>query len=63
MTCLLDLGADLNAQDADGVTAIMLACKGKNFEVIELLQKRGARLDIKDNVLSSLCYLFSFFLN
>jgi uncharacterized protein len=46
---LLDLGADVNAQDLlDGRTALMGAAhKGRN-DVIELLVKRGADLSLRD---------------
>src|SRR5688500_10159108 len=46
---LLDLGADVNAQDAlDGRTALMGAAhKGRN-DVVELLVKHGADLGMRD---------------
>jgi ankyrin repeat protein len=49
---LLALGADINAIDANGVTALHLAIKEsaeeKNSRCIRLLLKRGADLSIRD---------------
>lgn len=45
---LLDLGADVNAVDGDGRTALHGAAhKGRN-EVVQLLVEHGARLDARD---------------
>jgi ankyrin repeat protein len=48
VTICLDLGVDPNAIDSDGRTALHGAAhKGRN-EVVELLVKRGAKLDARD---------------
>jgi ankyrin repeat protein len=41
-----------------GQTAIFFAIEKSNLEIIEMLIKGGARLDIKDNVSLSLSLLF-----
>lgn len=45
---LLDLGADVNAQDDDGRTALMGAAHKGSTEVAEMLIDKGARLDTHD---------------
>jgi hypothetical protein len=48
VTLLLDRGADINAKDKDGVTALWLAvCKGYE-EIVTLLLDRGADIKAKD---------------
>lgn len=42
---LIQRGADLNVQDSDGRTALMMA---DNADVVEALLKAGARTDLKD---------------
>jgi len=43
---LLDRGADINQQDADGNTPLMLAIKSRYSGGVTLLLERGARTDI-----------------
>jgi len=45
---LVQSGADVNAVDRGGVSALMLAAAQKNIEVTQLLLKAGARLDARD---------------
>lgn len=45
---LLDAGANPNARNAGGISPLMLAAGSGRTEMIELLRKAGARLDIKD---------------
>src|SRR6188508_1352833 len=47
MLCL-ELGADVNATNSMGLTALLGAANRGSNDLIELLVKRGARLDIKD---------------
>jgi ankyrin repeat protein len=44
----LELGADVNAANSMGLTALLGAVNRGRNDIIELLVKRGARLDIKD---------------
>ena len=44
----LELGADVNAANSMGLTALLGAANRGSNEIIEILVKRGARLDIKD---------------
>jgi uncharacterized protein len=44
----LELGADVNATNSMGLTALLGAVNRGSNDIIELLVKRGARLDIKD---------------
>ena len=44
----LELGADVNASNSMGLTALLGAVNRGRNDIIELLVKRGARLDIKD---------------
>lgn len=46
---LIQRGADINQQDADGRTALMLALGYSDIDVIETLIKAGVDLDIQDN--------------
>ena len=47
---LLDAGADINAQNKDGATPLMLAAtKPHGREILERLIRRGAKLDLCDN--------------
>jgi ankyrin repeat protein len=48
VTMCLDLGADVNAANSMGLTALLGAVNRGSNDLIELLVKRGARLDIKD---------------
>jgi ankyrin repeat protein len=45
----LDKGADVNAKNSMGVTAVIGAANRGSDDILELLVKKGARLDIKDN--------------
>ena len=44
----LELGADVNATNSMGLTALLGAVNRGSNDIIELLVKRGARLDVKD---------------
>ena len=44
----LELGADINATNSMGLTALLGAANRGSNDIIEILVKRGARLDIKD---------------
>jgi ankyrin repeat protein len=48
VTLCLELGADVNATNSMGLTAVIGAANRGSNEIIELLVDRGARLDIKD---------------
>ena len=48
MKLCLELGADVNATNSMGLTALLGAVNRGSNDIIELLVKRGARLDIKD---------------
>jgi thioredoxin-related protein len=45
---LTQAGADVNARNAGGVTALMLAAAAGQSDVVELLRSSGARLDFRD---------------
>ena len=45
---LLDRGADINAQNITGFTALMWAAKNNNVPIVELLLSRGADIETKD---------------
>ena len=56
-TELLNYGANINAQDRKGRTALYLAIRRENKEVFEVLLKRGADVHLKkNNGISSLRY-------
>jgi ankyrin repeat protein len=44
----LELGADINATNSMGLTALLGAANRGSNDLIELLVKRGAKLDVKD---------------
>ncbi|HET9195953.1 MAG TPA: ankyrin repeat domain-containing protein [Vicinamibacterales bacterium] len=44
----LELGADINATNSMGLTALLGAANRGSNDIIELLVKRGAKLDVKD---------------
>jgi ankyrin repeat protein len=44
----LELGADVNATNSMGLTALLGAANRGSNDIIEILVKRGARLDVKD---------------
>jgi len=46
---LIQRGADINQQDAEGQTALMHALRYSDMDVIETLIRAGADLDIQDN--------------
>ena len=46
---LLGAGADINKQDNDGWTPLMLAARNGKIEVVRELLKRGAKKDLKNN--------------
>ena len=48
VTLCLDLGADVNATNSMGLTALLGAVNRGSNDIIELLVSRGARLDIQD---------------
>ena len=45
---LLDKGADIDAQDENGNTALHLACSASNISVIQLLLSRNAKQNLRD---------------
>lgn len=47
---LLDHGADLNAKDSNGLTALMCACRSGLPSPAEILIRRGAEINATDNV-------------
>ena len=46
---LLAEGADVNARDKDGITALMVASRVGQIEMVRELQARGADVNAKDN--------------
>src|SRR5262245_60481538 len=46
----LDGGADVNAKNEIGVTALWIAAGKDKFDVIELLVKRGADVNARDGI-------------
>ncbi|MEO8256536.1 MAG: ankyrin repeat domain-containing protein [Acidobacteriota bacterium] len=48
VTLCLELGADVNASNSMGLTALIGAANRGSNDIIQLLVDRGARLDIKD---------------
>lgn len=55
---LIDLGANVNAQDFNGLTALMIAVKGGNIDCINvLLQKGEAKTHYQDNFGSTVLHL------
>lgn len=48
LKCLIKAGADLNVQDANGKTALMLAVGNNQIDAVKELIKEGAKLNIKD---------------
>jgi len=48
VTLCLELGADVNATNSMGLTALLGAANRGSNDIIELLVRRGARLDVKD---------------
>lgn len=57
---LIAAGAALNARNADGNTALWLACVGRHFDMIDLLVESGIALDTaNDNGATALMYASS----
>lgn len=50
---LLDKGVDINAQDTQGRTAIMIATYANDVEMVKVLIAEGADVDIQDNMLNT----------
>jgi ankyrin repeat protein len=48
LSYLIKKGADMNARDTKGDTALLLACKSKCFKAAKILIENGANLDEKD---------------
>jgi ankyrin repeat protein len=48
VTLCLELGGDVNAANSMGLTALLGAVNRGSNDIIELLVRRGARLDVKD---------------
>jgi len=50
VSLLLQYGADVNAQDNDGLTPLAIACQRGNYFAVEyLLQARTINIDLEDN--------------
>jgi len=47
---LLKQGADINAQDQQGRTALLVATRGNHIEVARVLIQNGADVNIQDNI-------------
>lgn len=45
---ILEAGADINAQDIDGMTALMHACRNGQINIVRFLLQSGADITIKD---------------
>ena len=62
---LLMAGADINAQDRDGKTALMIGIINAHQPLVELLLKRNANIKVKNEVNSfcafTLCMLGNFY--
>lgn len=46
---LIKAGANVNAQDENGITALMFACKNNNFDIAKILLGAKADVNIKDH--------------
>ena len=46
---LIKAGAELNVQDSDGNTPLLLACKNSNEKVVRYLLRSGADAAIQNN--------------
>jgi ankyrin repeat protein len=49
-TALLGEGLDVNDNDVDGVTALIMASMAGKLEVVEVLIRAGAKLEPKDSL-------------
>ena len=58
MQAIVDLGADVNATNNDGITALMTACRKGTADAINVLLSAGADLNITD-CLGSTCIHYS----
>lgn len=58
-----DKGADVNAKDSNGMTALMVAETMSRFEVIKLLLDKGADVNAKDNNGQTVLSYASYFIN
>ena len=47
MQILLDCGAEINAQDIEGGTALQLASSYHNVQIVQMLLDRGAKVQIQ----------------
>ena len=57
---LIMAGAELNARNADGNTALWLACVGSHLDIIDMLVAAGTNIDNKnDNGATALMYAAS----
>ena len=46
---LLEAGADIDTQEQNGITALMLASLGGHTEIVRMLLEHGADIDVTDN--------------
>lgn len=46
---LLEHGADVNAKDSDGCTALHLACENNNVALVKLLIEKGVEVNAVDS--------------
>ncbi len=59
VTALLDGGADVNARDENGMTALMHAVKGTHSDAIRVLIERGADVNARGRFLGYEAILFA----
>ncbi len=55
---LLDAGADIDMQDMDGDTPLIVAASEGNIQIVDLLLSRGASLEEEDDVSFQLLSIF-----
>ena len=46
---LINGGANINLQDRDGNSALMIACRGGNMVIVKLLIEKGANINLQDS--------------